>query len=533
MSPVRLWHQTIKHDGGEISRITFAEVDLAASLGSTPQRVDYMPFDHQVTPDLLFKHADYYSGFGLQAPARRSVLVVSDAGQPSTTAHRYPGTRSKPIEWRGATVVDADAAEVAVLQSLMRDNRLNVAQDGAIHAELTDADHRSARQIISTINSDSRALFMPQGRSDLRLGPKASRQPVDLLVPVNGHAGMMRAAAPSGDVAFTAGFFILAEEEVAIDPFTRVMDPIGLTVSDGQVMDPPIYDRPALLLEGGSALQGTTTATVRMVGPKDWSVQLPGGVTVDARSASDTLGGTRSDRPLEAGVWTPAARRRGHLATPPSHQAVDFVLKGRRVVAWREKGNTPIPVNGAVVRVDAVSAKTVLDEIDMGNVSVGHLVDGLETVRSGIQGWVILAHAGAPLDPVQQVQRTEIGGVEYGAEGVPLPPVFLVERYLTESNRAHTVVGVHPTGRMFVAYAEACEPRTYRRGHDSRGASLPQLRDALLKLGCTDIIALDGGGSAGIVVSGEPTGAPADRFDIAGLPLERPLAGAFVVKGAP
>ena len=76
---------------------------------------------------------------------------------------------------------------------------------------------------------------------------------------------------------------------------------------------------------------------------------------------------------------------------------------------------------------------------------------------------------------------------------------------------------------------EGCEPRTAFPAWDSAGVTMDELADTLTDLGCTEVVQLDGGGSAALFFDGRPMVKGADRNDIAFLAAERAVPGAWMV----
>ncbi|MEV7098012.1 phosphodiester glycosidase family protein [Amycolatopsis sp. NPDC051045] len=537
---LRLWRESWPRAGQAITRVVCLEIDLADQISSTPTyALSYRQALPQPYTDDLLRHAQYYSVFGRQAPAHRSVLLfVGGRGQEDATHE---------VRWHGTALVDRDRADYQLLKTAAERRALVAEPDGRVTL-CPDAvldDHDATLACLERLDRDGRLVFYPAGKSDLRLGPKTARQPVDLVVPINPMSTLLSREAVTATAGFNGSYFVIVEEEFVSDPFSFAMDPIGLVITDEVVVNPPIYRRPAFLVtretygnENDDLLYrgGTRRALIRTIGPENWSATLPGGVVVAGRSVrlpgAVPMAVNPAEDSAECSVWTPAARAAGTFATPRDDDRVDFVVVGETVVGLQEGGGTHIPMNAAVIGLRKRYASTVVTAIRGGDRVVEHHVDcGPDAGRPvhGTQGWVPLVRDGQPCDPLVELAGLDFAGHEHGSEDCTIPPVFLPDRYVVEENHAHLAIGLTGDGRMYVLHAEGCEVRTYREGRDSQGASPIELRDRLLALGCVEAIAMDGGGSAAIMWKGGLVSKPSDRFDVSQIAVERILPGMWLL----
>jgi hypothetical protein len=154
------------------------------------------------------------------------------------------------------------------------------------------------------------------------------------------------------------------------------------------------------------------------------------------------------------------------------------------------------------------------------------------TPVAAAQGWLPLVVAMEPTDLESALGSDDYAPIDAFKDQVGVPPIYLYDRYVFAPNRALIGLGLRADGRAHVALIESCEPRTYHPEIDSVGGSTADLQGLLARLGAVQALAFDPGGSAGLVVDGQPLARAADRNDLAGVPGKRPIPGGWIVRRA-
>lgn len=252
-----------------------------------------------------------------------------------------------------------------------------------------------------------------------------------------------------------AHFFIMDPIDCAT-VFDHVGMPIGLSVKDGVVSNPPLYGREALLVKKDGSV------TVKPLDLTDLTLEI-GGVAVD---------GTVYARPKA--MRTPNDKRK------------KLVIVGDRVVAVKQQGSACVPASGVVVAVADCTAKPG-DRV---------VYRGLEDVTFGVQiGNSILRNGEKTkefLSKFYNVRRLE---------PVPYPP-SLYPMDFENARAARTAIGADGDGKPMLLWAEGKGKLRYQAGEDSCGASLPEMAEICADLGMVNAVNMDGGGSAQILLHG-------------------------------
>lgn len=503
------WHQrNAWHPRGGFTRFFEAVIPLADPTLAIQYAL--LPFNHDDSATTL-AHGRYFSSFGQQAPVHRGILLILQ-GPRQRVEDRYSSIA--PAHWHGLKIVDADAFEVQALQHGVSKNWLRC-DEGILSVQSMEqgASEQEAIHLAAVCNELQRTRrfhFFPAGNDDLRNTVTAPGD-VSLVVPL-GQSGAFLSSRVSSGISFTGGFFILPEEEFTADPFSRCMDHVGLAVSNGEVLVPPLYRRPSLLLcrkngeVGFRPLIATTSMEDVLINFNN-HVEVDGSRAVTRGSIDGTtcadVGGQDEDGVLCAIVDNRFVAA-GH-PTPGSHVSP--------------------PINGFLVFLSSDEFETM----DVASAVRYSLKD--RSVKEGCAGWVQLLDNGCVLDLTLAGAASEYRPLEPDEVGVGIPPVHLFERYLHSDSRANIAVGVRGPSELIVVMAEGTELRSTDLDVDSRGSSLLVLAERLLALGCRSAVALDGGGSASVMAKHVLLSRPADRFDVRWVPQERPITGYWSIFG--
>jgi hypothetical protein len=533
--------------------VTTLEFALGETSSGEEVSLQYAPFR---SPDPLRSMADklvLMSQFGPQAPRLRGVLGLL-RGRPNHICSRYPGLTEPKVE--GAKVLDADVYETVIFREMLSANRLDMS--GAVPAiSNTRATTQSAAwaAVLDQCLVTERLAYSPPGRSDFRTSERPVRT-IDLFVPFSRECGYLTNECTTALAAFNGGFFNWLEEEFTADPYAAANDHVGLVVAHGVVERLPVFSRTALAVcrararSARRALVGAGRVVIKHVGLEHCAIALPESALItgpkwrcDPRMGRNF--GTTIPAVVNATVpnravlynrlyaWQRTRRTTSH--TPRSLDRIEFVLCGARIVAINEGGETLIPQSGVVLSLpaDTLALAVAKNVCDNRNLDVRLSVDlGTdEQVEHAVQvGPQIIRH-GSPvavaveLDSMVEQYVPLCHGT--GEEGIP--PVYLSRDNVLHKRLARLGLGVRPDNMVYVVLIEGTEDRSAIPGRDSVGANLSELTEQFLKLGCSDAVALDGGGSAEMLWRGGSITEVSDRHDIAGLPSVRLLPGAWVL----
>ncbi len=286
-----------------------------------------------------------------------------------------------------------------------------------------------------------------------------------------------RAHEPFGDVAndlgaiaaVSGGFFLYSEHD--IEPPCSRFDPVGMLISDGSVVWPPIFHRGAFVQDAkghcfvrevgfaGTTIQGPVDLLVAALNPRIRRVEAPTAFTR---------------------VWDREIQHPGPAVT----------FYGRKVTHTAAQGPHPVPLNGFVLCLpDRPEWRGLLDMFPVGTEVTYRLPDhgGKPPLRDGIAGGPVLVRDG---HRVLDLEREDF------IPGVP-PATFsgdetfdrnLLPRLAAGRTEKHEVVFAAADGRNF---------------GQALGLTLRDTAKLMLRLGCKDAVNLDGGSSKRMALQGE------------------------------
>jgi hypothetical protein len=269
--------------------------------------------------------------------------------------------------------------------------------------------------------------------------------------------------------------------------------PRGLQIVEGEVLSAP-SGGPVFWLDVLGEPHVTNVAS-------KFQVTWPDGTTTPFK-----LNGERKPDGVE--LYSPAAGNSTHTVG-----GREFVLERKGEGAWlplrmdrtcparvrevRSAGNTPLAPDILVLSL----GPAIMDKV--GNAAIGDVLQistasapGLRGVRTAISGGPVLAREGR-----RQTIRA--------SRGDSFETASMIERH------PRTAIGWN---KQFFFLAEV----DGRQRDLSVGMTLEELSRFLLKLGCEDLLNLDGGGSATLWCDGQVRNSPCDGY-------ERPIANSLVV----
>ena len=266
--------------------------------------------------------------------------------------------------------------------------------------------------------------------------------------------------------ATSGGFFLYSEPD--IEPPSARHDLVGLLVSGGRVVSPPVLARTALVVGPDGA------RTIARVGPEDARLSLADGRTLVPRLPGSRL---QHEPARAAGRLSVPAFNRAWGESTPDGAGTAVVVVGHQIVSV-STGPVPIPLNGLVLRLPPGE-----DPPRPGPVSWS-LCRPLAAAMAG--GPRLLAGGAVDLDR----QRDDLAG--------SAPPVtFSQDETFDQNLLPRLVAGLRPDGTLVLA---AVDGRNLQR---APGMTLRGCAALLARLGCTDAVNLDGGSSKRMVVGGQ------------------------------
>ncbi|MCK9548879.1 MAG: phosphodiester glycosidase family protein, partial [Sphaerochaeta sp.] len=174
----------------------------------------------------------------------------------------------------------------------------------------------------------------------------------------------------------------------------------------------------------------------------------------------------------------------------------DIIITEARVVAVREGGETEIPMAGFVLALDE---RITVTDPQVRFFGLEEYVFGVQVGPPMVEGAVMYQSLASPF-------------YDRSGNGVPFPPTVYPLPY--ESARAARIaIGTDHDGKAVVIWAEGASKCRHVAGKGSSGSSLLELAHFCAKQGYTNVVNLDGGGSAQILFNGERALCISDRYD--------------------
>ena len=311
----------------------------------------------------------------------------------------------------------------------------------------------------------------------------SGKLPHTQVIPVAKSTGYLSETVKCAQMKVNASFFIMDPFDCAT-VFDQLGSVIGLCVKNGKVLNPPMYNREALLVK----MDGEVV--IGQLDVKDLSVEI-GGVTY--KHGDNATIYTRPER----------------LKTPVSG-GVSVVVVGNRVVAVKNGGSIEIPTSGFVLQIpkkSALSPGSDVSDAEEYFIEPGAEVTyhGLEGVRFGIQvGNSIVRDGIRTKDFISKFYNIK------HLNSVPFPP-SLYPLDFEKARAARMALGADRDGKPVLFWAEGAGKFGINAENDSTGASLSEMADIAIELDLIDVINLDGGGSAQILLENERSLMISDR----------------------
>lgn len=315
----------------------------------------------------------------------------------------------------------------------------------------------------------------------------SGKLPITTIIPVSGTPGYLSDTEPDAALKVNASFFIMDRFDCAT-VYDQVGTPLGLQVKDGEVKNPPLYDREALLVRKDG------TAAVEEVKLSQLSIEIAGQRWNPGENA------LLYSRPGRAGT--------------PAGGGKKLVIIGRRVAAVCT-GPAEIPASGFVLCPQGPCDAKPGDRVTY---------HGMEDVVFGIQVGNSIVKNGVKTETF----LSRFYNIRH-LEPVPYPP-SLYPMDFKKARAARIALGADAEGRPLLLWAEGAAKLGHTPGKDSRGATLEDMAVFCTDAGMVNAVNLDGGGSAQILVNGKRSLRISDRNAKDRSEAERPVPLALIVR---
>ncbi|MBQ1531269.1 MAG: phosphodiester glycosidase family protein [Solobacterium sp.] len=337
--------------------------------------------------------------------------------------------------------------------------------------------HTAARiRLMRKYDAPDSQLFLKllEERGFLRI--EKGKLPVRRIISYT-NAGFLSDCCPEAALKVNASFFTFDVPD-GDSPYDVFGTPVGLMVKDGKILNPPLYDREALIVDRHG------NVSVRQI---------------NLRNISCSIKGTIYERPF---------RRRTPFAA-----GNDVVIIGNKVIAVRPGGNTVIPTSGFVIHTDRTDIRPG-DRVEY---------KGLEDVIFAIQAGNSVMVNGRMTDRfISRFYNI------YHLESVVFPPC-LYPLDFEKSRAPRIMLGTDCSGKPVFVWAEGAGKTGYEPGKESCGASLKELGMIAKDIGLYNAVNLDGGGSAQILLNNRRELMVSGRDPVTGSDKERPVANGIMI----
>lgn len=331
--------------------------------------------------------------------------------------------------------------------------------------------------------------------------------PFTKVIPVGNTVGYMSEQDADAAMKVNASFFIMDPIDCATI-YDQVGTAFGLCVKDGEVENPPLFGREALLVK------------------RDGSVTI---AQPNVRELVIEINGRQYRHGENATIYT-----RPEQAKTPGGAELKVVIVGRKVVAVKESGSVDIPASGFVMCIESEAGKSTCacrniaagaDECTEDVVAGDNVTyHGMEDVKFGIQVGNSIIKDGVKTERfisrfynVRKLER------------VPFPP-SLYPMDFEKARAARIALGADKDGKPMLFWTEGAGKLKYVAGEDSTGASLTEMAEIAADIGMANGINLDGGGSAQILIKNQRTLRISDRNTADNSDAERLVPLGLIVK---
>ena len=273
------------------------------------------------------------------------------------------------------------------------------------------------------------------------------------IIPVSHECGFLSETG-NGKLKVNTSFFIMDFIDIAT-VFDSIGTPIGLMLKDGEIINPPLYDRETLLVDKDHKVN------IKKIRIEDLKIEING-------------------KDISGKIYSRPAYKK-----TPKCDKDDLVIIGNRVKAIKHNGNCPVPASGFVLRVDRGHDIKTEDTV---------LYKGLEQYEFVLQVGNSAIVNGVPtrkfISPFYNLFKP--GTVSF-------PPGLYPHNY-AKDRAARILLGSDKDNKPVIVWAEGAGKFGHIKGEESCGASLMEMAEIAEDIGLINAINLDGGGSAEILI---------------------------------
>ncbi len=270
-------------------------------------------------------------------------------------------------------------------------------------------------------------------------------------VPISGTFGFLSESCQA-TTAVNSHFFLMDPTDID-SPYDSLATSYGFAVEKGNILQPPLHDRESLVVD--------STGRARIINPTLTSLT----VSVSGYDMKDGKNGISF-------YSRPEWRR------TPEKDGTDLIVVNRKLVALSEGGGIKIPMAGFVIHSDAI--------LDITDQKVTYTID--EDIQFAVQ----VGPAAVKVGVVQETLCCPF----YTGEGTPYPSTVYPLPY--ETARAARTGIATINDKPVILWLEGASKNGHVPHKESSGSSLLETAIIAGKLGITDMVNMDGGGSAQI-----------------------------------
>lgn len=302
---------------------------------------------------------------------------------------------------------------------------------------------------------------------EVRLEARDSRVPSNTTFPTWAHS-------EGSTAGVSGGFFLYSEIDIAAP--SRRTDPVGLLVHKGQVFNPPVFRRSAVLQNEAGDI------ALERVGMRGVSILWRGdGIIVEEENQLDLLG------------QTPVAFNRAFAKRLPPHSFPSFSAVGSHVCEVGA-GVQSIPLAGYVLVLPICESTELPEPCDSLSYKLPYY-NGSRVMEAMAGGPRLLDESPDEPATTEDIQTPDLRSENF--DGTAPPVTFSQDETFDQNLLPRMVVGL--TRKQELVFA-AIDGRNFQQ---APGMTLRDAAHLMRALDCYRVINLDGGSSKRMVMNGQ------------------------------
>ncbi|MFO7880929.1 MAG: phosphodiester glycosidase family protein [Kosmotogaceae bacterium] len=258
--------------------------------------------------------------------------------------------------------------------------------------------------------------------------------------------------------------------------------PYGGLLIDGKIINPPLYERPALFIS------------------KDGKSYIE---TLSIEDFEVIIDNTKYSHGQDAKYY-----RRPEYSISPNNKGTDLVIINNKIMGYKYGGETYIPEAGYILHVN--------EKVEPSNREIKYSYD--DNLQFLIQVGPALIKDGEMINKINgefywdRVKRDK---------NCPYFPPVVFETEWEEASAARMALGIKES-EILILWASGCNSEKYIPGYDSKGFTFSEITEIFYDEQVENAISLDGGGSAQLLTMGGKALKLSDRRGHFGIEYERP-----------